>query len=409
MSAAAMRILQRSRTVLHCSMAVLCLAAPALADELDVDGGSFAATNLEGPPEPPPDPNAPAVGASLDRSEVHVGDGLTLTVSAIGRDATVESVRLADPVKLGKFELLDRSSADVDLGNGKKNRRFVLQIAAYETGELDIPALSLEYRAPDGSAGHVETRAIAVRVVPVVDDPKAEMQPLRQSRDVIVHDDRLERTLWAAAIGLATLIVILVAVRITRRMRRRPAQVTVAPPRPPLEVALERLRAIRAREDHAADQYRAVHFEIAEVVRGHLGAELGFDSLELTSTELLERIARERPVTGPQAVSQPGATIAPLPEGVRESIRRYLDESDLIKFARAPSSEPAVREALDAAEGIVQTVTTAAREAERTPIAPAPVPAAVVESVSAPVVKPAIDPAIATREEPPPPTEAGHG
>src|SRR5206468_2705712 len=60
--------------ILQCSM-VLALAAPARGDD------------------PAADPDAPTVGASLDRTEAHVGDRLTLTVTAIARDAVAPTVR----------------------------------------------------------------------------------------------------------------------------------------------------------------------------------------------------------------------------------------------------------------------------------------------------------------------------
>src|SRR5690242_5247259 len=144
--------MRRSIFILHCSIAAIALAtSPARADDpsgpsapggpgapaadVVVDGG--AAGTHEAPPEAA-DPNAPTVGASLDRTEAHVGDRLTVTVTAIARDAVAPSVHLTR-LDLGKFELLDKSEGEADLGDGKKSRRFVLQITAYELGELDVP------------------------------------------------------------------------------------------------------------------------------------------------------------------------------------------------------------------------------------------------------------------------------
>src|SRR5207249_4701989 len=112
---------------------------------------------------------APTVGASHDRTEAHVGDRLTLTVAAIAREAVAATVALPEKLDLGKFEVLDRSTADRDLGNGKRSRRFVLQVATYELGEVEIPPISVAYRTASGEARTIETRAIPVAVKKVIE------------------------------------------------------------------------------------------------------------------------------------------------------------------------------------------------------------------------------------------------
>src|SRR2546421_7786620 len=82
-----------------------------------------------------PDGDAPTVGASLDRTDAHVGDRLTLTLSAVARAGV--AVTLPGKPELGKLELLDRSDGEKggrDLGDGRRAHRFVLGVAAYELG-----------------------------------------------------------------------------------------------------------------------------------------------------------------------------------------------------------------------------------------------------------------------------------
>jgi hypothetical protein len=350
-------------------IAAAAAAAPALADEAPDLGAA--------------DPGAPTVGASLDRTEAHVGDRLTLTVSAIAHDAVADTVRLPEQVDLGKFELLDSSRADRDLGDGKKSRRFVLQIAAYETGELEIPPIVVEYRS-GGETRTVRTTSIPVEVKPVVDDPKANLQPLRGQRDVMVEDRRPIQLLTGGGIILAVAALGFVVRAILRRRRRRAAQPApvVEIVRPPDEVALERLRAIRERGQFSVENYQPFHFEVAEVVRAYLGARFGFDSLELTTTELLDELQRvtARPAA-PGAANAQDAPNAP-PEPPRPLLERallveigaFLETCDLVKFAKAPSSDVAARHLLDDAERIVAATTTAAAA----PAQPAPEAAQVI-------------------------------
>jgi hypothetical protein len=72
-------------------------------------------------------------------------------------------------------------------------------------------------------------------------------------------------------------------------------------------------------------------------VRAYLGARYGFDSLELTTTELMAELERRAP-----HLSAPDGEVA-----------RFLARSDLVKFAKTGSTDVAASEALDAAQAIV--------------------------------------------------------
>ena len=119
---------------------------------------------------PSRDPDAPTVGVSLDKTEAHVGDRLTLTVSAVAKAGI--AVTLPPKLDLGKLELLDRNDGDKigrDLGDGRRSHRFVLGVAAYETGELEVPSLEVTYLTPRGRGAHRrDRRRSRVNVRPLV-------------------------------------------------------------------------------------------------------------------------------------------------------------------------------------------------------------------------------------------------
>src|SRR5260370_711791 len=113
------------------------------------------------------DPDAPTVGASLDKSEAHVGDRLILTVSAVAKAGI--AVTLPQKLDLGKLEVLDRNDGDRngrDLGDGRRSHRFVLSVAAYETGDLELPAIPLSYLTP-----RREGRTLATHALPPTHPP----------------------------------------------------------------------------------------------------------------------------------------------------------------------------------------------------------------------------------------------
>jgi hypothetical protein len=291
------------------------------------------------------DPDAPTVGVSIDKAEAHVGDRLNLTVSAVAKSGI--AVMLASKIDLGKLELLDRSDGDKsgrDLGDGRRSHRFVLGVAAYETGDLDVPPLEVTYITPKGDVRTVETDALTVHVRPLValDEAHPEAQPERPPRSAWVEDQRVVRAIkWGGLVVGGVFVLSLVALFIRRAWKRRvPADVlaaAAAPKRAPDAVAAEKLTALRHAGNYAADGYRPFYFALTEIVREYLGARYGFDALEMTTTEVLDELKRRAEhLTG---------------EGME--VPRFFADCDLVKFAKAGSTDAAALAALDAAQAIV--------------------------------------------------------
>jgi hypothetical protein len=291
------------------------------------------------------DPDAPTVGVSIDKTEAHVGDRLTLTVSAVAKSGI--AVMLPAKLDTGKLEVLDRNDGDKtgrDLGDGRRSHRFVLGVAAYETGELEVPALEVTYLLPSGQVRSVQTDPLTVNVRALVaaDEAHPEPQPERPPRSAWVEDVRVVRVLKWGGIGLGGAIVLLVAGLFIRRAwkRRTPAAVVAAanvPKRAPDAVAIEKLTALRQAGNFGLDGYRPFYFALTEIVREYLGARYGFDALEMTTTEVLDELK----VRAEHLV------------GSAEEVPRFFSACDLVKFAKAGSTDAAALAALDAAQAIV--------------------------------------------------------
>ena len=126
---------------------------------------------------------------------------------------------------------------------------------------------------------------------------------------------------------------------------------------PAHEVALERLDRLGAYGFLENADNRPFYFAVSEVIREYLGARFGFDSLELTTDELVAQLRRH---SGRELV-------------VGE-IQGWLSACDLVKFAKISPSAAEARGALESAIRIVsatrpvveQLVPPAAAAAEAT-------------------------------------------
>ncbi len=326
--------------------ALVAIATPAQAEPVDLapplDGAVLDAAL-------PPDPDAPTVGVSIDRSEAAIGDRLNLTISATSLEGVV--VTLPNAIELGKFEVLSRDEGDktgIDVGNGRRARRFVLGIASYEIGTHAIPEIRLSYINPKGEVRSVDTEPLIVTITGLIGgNEKPETQAMRAPHSTMVEDRRAVEAMRYGGIALAALLVLLLLRAIVRRVlrRRRAAAEVGPPPRPADEVAMERLQALRARGNFSLDSYRPYYFELAEILRAYLGARFEFYSLELTSAELLDVLAARAPELGAK-------------DG---GLARFFEEADLVKFAKFGSDDAAAERAF----GFVQaTVLSTAKRLE---------------------------------------------
>jgi hypothetical protein len=302
-------------------------APPGAAADIAADAGVEPAA-----PAAAPDPDAPTVAARADRTEVHVGDPITLTITAIGRRGV--AVNLPTNVALDPFSVLDRKEAEQDLGDGRVRREFTLRVAGYEPGEAQIPAVEVTYLAKNGEVRSAKTAPVAIKIASLIaNEPEPTPKELAPPVAVMQQDLLLVYItggLLAAAIGA------LVTWLIVRKLRARVVLRPGPPPRPAHEVALEKLDRLGTYGFLENADNRPFYFAVSEVIREYLGARYGFDSLELTTDELCAELRRSA-----------------ARELVLGQIEGWLASCDLVKFAKISPSASEARGTLETAILIV--------------------------------------------------------
>jgi hypothetical protein len=146
--------------------------------------------------------------------------------------------------------------------------------------------------------------------------PKPNPAPARQLELFV----GLRNAVYGAALGLVLATALGLAFRAWRKRPKKEAP--PPPPRPPWEVALEALADVRRSGWVEAGRF-GEHFDrVSHVLRRYLGDRFGFDALESTSREILGALSSRQ-------VSRDDAAL----------VERFLDESDLVKFANLTPTE----------------------------------------------------------------------
>jgi len=318
------------------ALAVLTLAAAGPARASVVDAPPTASDGDAGVV----DRDAPTVTARLqkkgeaDADTIHVGDALTLVVTAISRRGV--PVNLPGTLDLGVFSVLDRKESEQDLGDGRVRHDFTLSVAAYEPGEREIPAIEVTYLGKGGDVRTARTAALPLKIGSLIaNEPEPALKDAAAPVTVLEDNWLL---IYVAAGLFAALLGALITWIIVRRLRARVAARPGPPPRPAHEIALERLDRLGQYGFLEDADNRPFYFSVSEVIREYLGARFGFDSLELTTDELVTELKRS-------ARHELG-----LSEG---EITGWLAACDLVKFAKISPSAAEARGALETAIRIV--------------------------------------------------------
>jgi hypothetical protein len=281
--------------------------------------------------------DAPTISARVDKTEARVGDVITVIVTAVGPIET--RLFLPRSLELSPFSELDDQNRPIEekaLGDGKMRREFRVFVAAYEPGELTLPAIEVTYFGRKGELLTTRTQPIDLRIVSLIaNEPEPELKDIAPPVRVLEQDLLLVYVAAGlAAAGLGGVLALLVR----RRLRALASQRPAPPPRPPHEIALERLDRLGAAGFTEDGDHRPSYFELSEIIRDYLGGRFGFDALEMTTEELIEEL-RQRAAR----------------ELVLGEVAGWLTACDLVKFAKISPSATEARGALETAIRIVES------------------------------------------------------
>jgi hypothetical protein len=208
---------------------------------------------------------------------------------------------------------------------------------------MTLPPLPIAVARASGELVTVCTRPHDVLVEdPTAQAPEAKPKPNPPARPQL-EEWTLAKNLTYGALGGA-LLALLAAWLIARYMRRPRPLPPPPPPRPPWEVAFEELFSVRHAGLVAQSRFAEHYDRISDAVRKYLGGRYGFDGLETTTREMSSVLRRV----------EPGVVELP-------AILSFLEECDLVKFARLTPSEKDCTDILDLAERIVRVTMPAVR------------------------------------------------
>lgn len=252
------------------------------------------------------------VSVRADSLQLRVGDPLRVELTATAPAGT--TLRGAATQLIGEaenLELLRESDWDSTTAAGATTYRKNLLVTAWDSGQFWFPAVPVEFS--DGTRRATNQLPLTVALMPA---DTTELAPIYGILDEPLRfSDFLPYIL--GTLGVLLLIGGVVRYARSRRAAERPEP--VAAPRPPHEIALERLAILRRERPWERGDLKQYHTDLTYAIRAYLEDQFNEPALESTTRQLSDLLEHD----------------PAFPNDWLPRLREILQVADLVKFAKA--------------------------------------------------------------------------
>ncbi len=217
-------------------------------------------------------------------------------------------------LKTKDFSPFDLISKSQKLTKDKKSTEYILKLSIYETGPQTIPELKfIKIENKKESEITIPSKKIMVNSVLKKDEKNTRIKDIKSTVSV------KEKTYLFIYILIGVLIIIIFYVIIKKQKKKKKKEIIIIEKKLPAhEIAYKKLSELINKELIKKGKIKEYVFMLSEIIREFIGNRYNFDSIELTSDELLKHIKQDA------KFNREYITI----------INNFLEDSDIIKFSK---------------------------------------------------------------------------
>lgn len=316
------------------------------------------------------EPRAPVeVDAAVDQAVATLGDRLTFTLTVDRSEGIEVEVPPLDP-EIEALTRIDSGAEEPRRQGGRVIEQRWVRLRVDDVGSHELPPVTVRYRprseatdaesgaASDAGTGEapeeepneatepardswetVETAPVSVQVESLLERAERAGEEITDIRGLKPLERPAPEIPWPWIAGGGVLAAALAALLFLWLRRRSKGDESAAPPRPAHEVALERLAALARLDRTDPETVHRLHFELSEVVRTYVEHRFGLNATDLTTEEIVVALPRLPGLGGDTACR----------------LRRFLVDTDRVKFADHRPMETEIEAAFERARTFVET------------------------------------------------------
>lgn len=272
-----------------------------------------------------------SVQAMLSTNTLHVGDRVTLTVTA----AHSGNQRIAlEPIQREPFiTVWDVQSVTKDVKPDEKSTTHTVTFSSFMVGQHRVSTNNLIVLGNEGTEERIPLPELLINVVSVLSNPPPELAEIKPA--VAAPGHAWIRLLW---IFILIILIAILSAWLLRRWLKKPKAPPAVKVVPSHEIALTALQALLSRGYIEKKEIQPFYIELSAIVRIYLEDRFDLHAPEQTTEEFI-RTSSNSAVLNPDH---------------RMLTQAFLEQSDLVKFARFEPSSDDMRSAWDAAARLVR-------------------------------------------------------
>ena len=295
-----------------------------------------------------PLPPKSALTVAISTNNIRIGDLIHLRLTSVHPT----NLHL-NPPDLGRGkEILVRERREYGekLPDGRIRDVVDYTITSLVTGNHVLATSpGLVWVRPDGTTTQAPFPFVAFKVQSSLTGTNADLRQLRDIHGLVSWPDRFPR--WLLALLIAAIVITAAGWLLRRYLAQAREEARHAPPPPPHEIAFAALQALLARGWIEQRNVEAFYVELSSIARHYLEARFELHAPEETTEEFLRE----------------AATAGALSPDHQRLVARFLEQSDLVKFAQHQPEAEDMRAAYTAAERLVRETIPAPTSVGRQP------------------------------------------
>lgn len=276
-----------------------------------------------------------SVKAKTDTSDYLIGDFINLTF-IVKTDKNIHNINPDFKQLTENVELIRQSEPDSNITDSRKEFTYSLIVSHYDSSRVTIPGIPFSYNLKNDETQRVKySNPITFNVHTL---------PVEPDKDISDVKEPIKIPLDWWMIALIALIIIIAGIAtyfLYKRLKARregiviPEKIIVIPPG---EKALSELNQLEKEKVWQSGKVKEFHSRITQIIRTYFEEKLSIPVLESTTTETLTMLKKVE-------ASSP----------VIETTSRFLNNADLVKFAKYIPMETVNEEMMSQAKEIVTT------------------------------------------------------